>query len=104
MDVVLCKTSDLDEGAITRFEIMGFDVLAIRLGDRFYAIDSWCTYRYADLKDGSIDAERRVLVCKDCSGSWDLATGQPKDPPASFPLTVYETATTGDDLVLTFTY
>jgi nitrite reductase/ring-hydroxylating ferredoxin subunit len=104
MDVVLCKTSELPEGTVKRFEIMGFDVLAMRLGGRFYGIDGWCTYRYADLKDGSVDAERMVLVCKDCNGSWDIPSGQPKDPPASFPLTVYEIAPTGEDLVLTFTY
>jgi 3-phenylpropionate/trans-cinnamate dioxygenase ferredoxin subunit len=104
MDVVLCKTSELAEGAMRRFEIMGYDVLAIRLGGRFYGIDSWCTYRYADLAEGSIDTDQGILVCKDCSGSWDIASGQPKAPPASFPLTVYEMTTAGDDLVLTFTY
>lgn len=104
MQVTLCKTEDVPEGGLRRYELMGFDVLAVRLHGQFYAIDGACTYRYADLSQGRLDSERMVLVCKDCNGSWDVATGAPKDPPAEFPLTVYEIMTSGDDLVLTFTY
>jgi len=104
MQVVLCKTADVSEGAFKRFELMGFDILAAKVRGQYYAIDGACTYRYADLSQGTLDPDRMVLVCKDCNGSWDLETGQPKDPPAEFPLTVYEVMATGDDLVLTFTY
>lgn len=104
MQVVLCKTSDLPDGAKKRFELMGYDILAMNIGGTFYALDAYCTYKYADLGDGFLDADRMVLVCKECNGSWDLATGQAKDPPATFPLTTYEIVPTGEDLVLTFTY
>jgi len=104
MQVVLCNVADVPEGTTKRFELMGYDILAIHLAGVYYALDSYCTFRYADLKDGHVDPDRKVLVCKDCSGSWDLATGQPKDPPVTFPLTVYEIVPTGDELVLTFTY
>ena len=85
-DVVLCKASEIAEGTVKHFEIMGYDIAV------------------ANLADGHIDREKKALVCASCKGSWDLETGQPRDPPAKFPLTVYEVQLAGDDLVFTFTY
>ncbi len=104
MQVVLCKASDLPEGAMKRFELMGYDVLAIHASGQYFALDAACTNKYADLSQGTLDLDRKVLVCQECRGSWDIATGEPKDSPAAFPLTVYEIVLTGEDLVLTFTY
>lgn len=103
-DVVLCQVSELPEGTIRHFEIMGYDLAAVNVGGTLYGLDAMCTYKWANLAEGHVDKERMVLVCPDCKGSWDLKTGQPRDPPAKFPLTVYEIATVGDDVILTFTY
>lgn len=103
-DVVLCKVADIPDGTIKHFEIMGYDLAAIHVGGTFFGLDAACTYKWANLADGTIDSERMVLICSDCKGSWDLKTGQPVDPPAQFPLTVYEVATVGEDVILTFTY
>jgi nitrite reductase/ring-hydroxylating ferredoxin subunit len=103
-DVVLCKVVDLPDGTIRHFEIMGYDIAVANVGGTFYGLDAQCTYQWANLADGSVDKERMVLVCPSCKGAWNLKTGQPVDPPAKFPLTVYEVTTAGDDLILTFTY
>lgn len=103
-DVTLCQVSEIPEGGMKSFEIMGFDILVVRQQHRFFCVDAACTYKYAMLTDGHVDADRLVIICKDCSGSWDLATGQPKDSPAKFPLTAYEIRAEGDDLIVTFTY
>ncbi|MEK6986784.1 MAG: Rieske 2Fe-2S domain-containing protein [Candidatus Thermoplasmatota archaeon] len=103
-DVVLCPVSEIPDGAVKHFEIMGYDIAAANVGGSFFALDAMCTYQWADLTEGHVDKERMVLVCSQCKGSWDLKTGQPKDPPAQFPLTVYEIAAVGEDLILTFTY
>lgn len=103
-DVTLCPVSDIPSGGMKSFEIMGFDILVVRRDDRFFCVDAACTYKYAMLTDGHVDPDRLVIVCKDCNGAWDLATGQPKDPPAEFPLTAYEIRAEGDDLIVTFTY
>ncbi len=103
-DVVLCKTSDLAEGAVKHFEIMGYDIAVVLLEGQFYGLDAACTFQWANLADGHVDAARKVLVCGDCKGAWDLATGKPVDPPAQFPLTVYEVNQSGEEIVLTFTY
>ena len=103
-DVVLCKVQDIPDGGMRHFEIMGYDLAVVNLGGTFYGLDAACTYRWANLADGTVDRGRGAIVCKDCHGAWDLKTGQPVEPPAQFPLTVYEVATVGDDVILTFTY
>lgn len=103
-DVALCKVSDIPEGSVKHFEIMGYDIAVANLDGTFYGLDAACTYQWANLADGHVDRDRKLLVCADCHGAWDLVSGQPVDPPAQFPLTVYEVQQTGDDVVLTFTY
>ena len=103
-DVNLCKVEDISDGGMKHFEIMGYDILVVRLEDRFFCVDAACTYKWAMLTDGLVDRAKLVITCKDCSGSWDLQTGQPRGPPAKFPLTVYRAEAVGDDLIVTFTY
>ena len=103
-DVVLCKVAEMPDGAIRHFEIMGYDIAVANVSGTFYGLDAACTYQWANLADGSVDRGKMVLVCPSCKGSWDLKTGQPVDPPAKFPLTVYEVTQQGEDLILTFTY
>ena len=103
-DVTLCRVEEIPDGGMKHFEIMGYDVMVVRLGDQFYCVDEACTYKWAMLTDGHVDRERLAIVCKDCNGAWDLRTGQPKDPPAKFPLNAYRIEAEGDDLIVTFTY
>ena len=103
-DVNLCKVDDVPDGGRKHFEIMGYDILVVRLGDRFFCVDAACTYKWAMLTDGLVDRENLLITCKDCNGSWDLQTGQPKELPAKFPLTSYRIESVADDLIVTFTY
>jgi nitrite reductase/ring-hydroxylating ferredoxin subunit len=103
-DVVLCQASDIPDGTVKHFEIMGYDIAVVNLDGTFHGLDAACTYQWANLAEGRVDRDKKLLVCKACGGSWDLKTGQPRDPPAQFPLTVYEVQRVGDDIVLTFTY
>jgi len=103
-DVTLCNVEDIPDGALKHFEIMGYDILIVRLGDRFFCVDEACTYKWAMLTDGRVDPDKLLIICKDCNGSWDLQTGQPHDPPAKFPLTVYRADTVAGELIVTFTY
>ena len=104
MQVTLCQASEVPEGTMKHFELMGYDLLAVHLSGRYFVLDGACTVRFADLAQGRLDAEKMAIVCSDCGGSWELETGQPKDPPASFPLTTYSVEPSGDELTITFTY
>jgi nitrite reductase/ring-hydroxylating ferredoxin subunit len=103
-DVTLCKVEEIPDGGMKHFEIMGYDILVVRLADRFFCVDAACTYKWAMLQDGRVDPDHSLIICKDCNGSWDLQSGQPRDAPAKFPLTSYRAEAVGDDLIVTFTY
>src|SRR3989442_98438 len=51
-DVNLCKVEDISDGGMKHFEIMGYDILVVRLEGRFFCVDAACTYKWAMLTDG----------------------------------------------------
>ena len=85
-------------------EHMGYDLLLVRLGDRFYALDAACTVSWAILAEGTLDREKRAVVCPQCKSAFDLATGKPVSGPAQFPLNVYETRVVGGEVIANFVY
>src|SRR2546422_9399161 len=87
-DVNLCKIDDVPDGGKKHFEIMGYDILVVRLEDRFFCVDAACTYKWAILTDGLVDRDKLVITCKDCSGSLDLQTGHARGAPRKVPFTV----------------
>jgi len=103
-EVPLCAVDELDEGGMKHIEHMGYDLLLVRLGGRFFALDDACTVSWAMLSEGTLDAGTNTVVCPQCKSAFDLATGKPKSGPAKFPLTVYETHVLGDDVIVNFTY
>lgn len=87
-----------------RFEVMGYDILLIRLQDRFYALDCMCTHSFGDLSKGSLDVDEKRVICPNHGGTFDITDGQVVAGLPSFPLQVYEVHVVGDDIVLTFVY
>src|SRR5439155_23436749 len=68
-DVTLWKVEEIADGALTHFEIMGYDVMVVRLGDHFYCVDEACTYKWAMLTDGNVERDRVAVVCEDFNGA-----------------------------------
>ncbi len=103
-EVPICNVDDLAEGGMRHVEHMGYDLLLVKLGGRFYALDDACTVSWAMLSEGTLDRENRAVVCPQCKSAFDLGTGQPKSGPAKFPLSVYETHVVGDEVIVNFVY
>jgi nitrite reductase/ring-hydroxylating ferredoxin subunit len=104
VDVPLCRVEDLGDGELRHFEHIGYDLLLARVGDLFFCVDAMCTYSWADLSQGTVDRDKKAVVCPGCGGAYSLETGQPLDGPPQFPLQVYEVHVVGDDVVATFVY
>src|SRR3989442_15756876 len=102
-DVNLCKVEDFSDGGMKHFEIMGYDILVVRLDDRFFCVDAAGPYKWAMLTDGVADRDKLVITCKDCGGSGDLQTGLQQDTPAKVPLTAYRAEAAADDPIARFT-
>jgi len=103
-EVALCTVDELPEGGKKHIEHMGYDLLLVKLGGKFYALDDACTVSWAMLSEGTLDPAAHTVTCPQCSSVFDLATGKPKSGPAKFPLNVYETHVIGDDVIVNFTY
>lgn len=103
-EVAICTVDELEDGGMKHVEHMGYDLLLVRLGGRFYALDDACTVSWAMLSEGSLDPAHCVVVCPQCKSTFDLQSGKPLSGPAKFPLTVYDTHVVGDEVIVNFTY
>ena len=59
---LVCKTTDIPEGASKCFEIMGKMIGVYHLPDGFYAIDDPCPHAGASLARGCIEGD--VIQCR----------------------------------------
>src|SRR3990170_5114782 len=103
-DVPLCRVDEIGEGELRHYEHIGYDLLLARVDGQFYCVDAACTAGWADLAQGSVDRERKAVVCPECGGVFSLETGQPLEGPPKFPLQVYDVHVVGDEVVVTFIY
>lgn len=104
VDVPLCTIDELADGQMRHFEHIGYDLLLANVDGTFYCVDAACSYSWADLTQGTIDREKKGVVCPGCGGTFSLETGQPLAGPPKFPLEVYEVHVVGDEVVVTFVY
>lgn len=81
------RSGKVGEGMVRRFEVEGVEVAVARSQGEVYAIDNYCTHLACHLSAGKV--EDGGMVCL-CHGSiFDLATGEPINPPATRPVKSY---------------
>ncbi len=103
-EVALGGEDEFAEGEMRHVEHMGYDLLLVKLGGRFYALDDACTVSWAMLSAGTLDRASRSVVCTQCKSVFDLETGKPTSGPAKFPLNVYEVHVVGGEVIVAFVY
>jgi nitrite reductase/ring-hydroxylating ferredoxin subunit len=100
---LVCKTSEIQEGELYRFDIGDKALLVTKISDMFYVTDSTCTHQEADLSLGLFFDG--VVTCPLHGAKFDVKSGDvlrgPDDgPPESIPkLRVYETKIMNDELL-----
>jgi 3-phenylpropionate/trans-cinnamate dioxygenase ferredoxin reductase component len=81
------RSGKVGEGIVRRFEVEGVEIAIARSGGQVYALDNYCTHLACHLSSGKV--EDGGMVCL-CHGSiFDLATGEPINPPATRPVKSY---------------
>lgn len=81
------RSGQIPEGIVRRFEVNGVEIAIARSGGKAYAIHNLCTHLACHLASGKVD--NGGLICL-CHGSvFDLATGEPTNPPATRPVRTY---------------
>jgi len=98
--VRLCATSDLDPGAVRRFDVGPHRIALVRIGDDFYAIGDTCSHEDYSLSEGEVLVEECELECPKHGSSFDLRSGEPRSLPATRPVPTYAVRVEGDDVVV----
>lgn len=95
----ICKTSDVDPGAVKRVDVDGLPPLAVyNLGGRFYVTDDTCTHGKASLSEGYVEGAE--IECPWHGGRFDVASGQPTCLPAAEPIATYPVTIVGEEICI----
>jgi 3-phenylpropionate/trans-cinnamate dioxygenase ferredoxin subunit len=90
---------DLGEGEMRMVWVeQSRPVLVVRLDGRFHAVQGTCSHEYFELDRGFLTAG--TLTCPLHLSRFELADGEPLDPPATLPLAVYEVVREAGRLLL----
>jgi naphthalene 1,2-dioxygenase ferredoxin component len=86
--VAAAQTGELADGEMLLVSAAGNDLLLVRVGGEFGAVDSVCTHAPGYLDQGALVGCE--VECPLHAGRFDLRTGQATQEPATDPLTTYE--------------
>jgi 3-phenylpropionate/trans-cinnamate dioxygenase ferredoxin subunit len=84
----LMGADDVPPGTMKMAYVDGTDqVLVVNTGGEFRAMQGICTHEYFELDKGFLTGGS--ITCALHLSRFDLATGEPLDPPAELPLAMY---------------
>jgi 3-phenylpropionate/trans-cinnamate dioxygenase ferredoxin component len=94
----VARADQIQDGQMMLLTVEGKDVLLVRAGGEFFAVDSVCTHAMGYLDEGSL--EGCEIICPLHSGRFDLRTGAALWGPPVDPLTTYEVRIDGDEVLI----
>jgi ethylbenzene dioxygenase ferredoxin subunit len=95
--IKLCKTADVQPGAMRQVDAEGLPSLAVyNLDGTFYVTANMCTHGMAWLTDGYLEGEE--VECPFHGGRFSIKTGEPTAFPCVVPIEAYEVVVEGDDV------
>jgi toluene monooxygenase system ferredoxin subunit len=91
----VCKTSEVSENSIKKFDVDGIPILIVNYGAGFRAIPPVCPHMEEPLEESGIVA-RCVLTCSKHLWAWNLATldmqGETERPLKTYEIRAYDDA------------
>jgi nitrite reductase/ring-hydroxylating ferredoxin subunit len=66
----LCSLSDLRDREPKSFNVRGRDLVALKLGQKIYVFDRWCTHEQGDMAMATL--EGTTLICPDHGSRFNL--------------------------------
>lgn len=88
--VIVCKSDELEPGAVRRFEVDGHVVALVRIGDQFHAVGDTCSHEDYSLSEGEVWEDEVEIECPRHGSTFDLRTGQPCSLPATQAVPVFD--------------
>jgi 3-phenylpropionate/trans-cinnamate dioxygenase ferredoxin component len=97
--VTLCRTTDVPEGEVRRFEAAGHEIAVVNLGEEgFRAVGDICSHAHYFLHEGEVDADFGTIECPKHGSTFDLDSGKPRSLPATQPVPVYNVKVEDDEV------
>ena len=97
--VAVCRTGDVPEGEVRRFDVAGHEIAVVNLGDEgFRAVGDICSHAHYFLHEGEVDADFGTIECPKHGSTFDLDTGKPRSLPATQPVPVYNVKVEDDEV------
>ena len=98
-DTVFTAVATMDEvpqGSKKLVQVNGTEVLLCHTQDRVFAVENLCSHAEEKLDCGRMRAG--WIACPIHGARFDLATGQPMNPPANQPIQTFAVRITGDTI------
>jgi 3-phenylpropionate/trans-cinnamate dioxygenase ferredoxin subunit len=70
----VAKIGELESGAMKAVNVAGREILLARVGDKYYAVDNFCTHMKGNLSQGKL--EGTVVTCPLHGSQFDISNGQ----------------------------
>ena len=96
MSTRLCALADLKPGVPLRVELDELDVAVVLTDDEVFAIEDVCSHAEVPLSEGEVSG--CTIECELHGSRFDLRTGKPTGPPATLPVSVFETTVVDGDV------
>jgi 3-phenylpropionate/trans-cinnamate dioxygenase ferredoxin subunit len=97
----LCRTDEVPEGEVRRFEVGSHEIALVNLGDDgLRAIDAICSHAHYFLDEGEVDPDFETIECPKHGSTFDLNTGKPRSLPATEPVEVFPVTIVDDDIYI----
>jgi 3-phenylpropionate/trans-cinnamate dioxygenase ferredoxin subunit len=92
----VAKLEDVPPGAKKLVEVNGVEVLLCHTQDRVFAVENLCSHAEEKLHCGRMKSG--WIACPIHGARFDLATGEPLNPPANQPIQTYPVRITDDTI------
>jgi len=94
----VCRSEDLDEEDLIRFDHKGRTFCIYHTPDGFFATDGYCTHEEEHLEDGIVIGN--VIECPLHQGRFDVRTGKALSAPACIDLKTFPVTVSGNEIYI----
>ena len=99
--VRICRTDEVPEGEIRRFELDHRPFAVANLGDEgFRVVEAVCSHAHRLLEEAEGDIDEETIQCPKHGSGVGLNTGGPRTLPATQPVEVFATKIEDDDVLI----
>jgi 3-phenylpropionate/trans-cinnamate dioxygenase ferredoxin component len=94
------SVEDFEEGVMRPYQVGARDIAVVKVGERFYAFDNFCTHEAVTFTSGYGLVAKQRVICMLHSSAFDIETGDVLTGPAPDPLEIYDVQVEGSDVLV----